>query len=193
MFVSLQALKKELAKQKLEAQKAWYRFEKAEEGKNVAPESKPDWKAEKANPAVEAKPCHSCIVDFYDLYGRQIWDCQTDWIVSASGSPRRHMLSKKISQWTSMTPCVPGSTGFNTWQVPSPTGDGICDPGQLACPLEEEFPQTLPSQQPANFCMRWNLRNWMQLKHVQWRIWRKKLPRLWSRRMKQMMWSRNWR
>jgi len=72
MFVSLQALKKELANQKLEAQKAWYRFEKAEEGKNVAPEWKPDWKAEKANPAVEAKPCHSCIVDFYDLYGRQI-------------------------------------------------------------------------------------------------------------------------
>lgn len=34
MFVSLQALKNELAKQKLEAQKAWYRFEKAEEGKS---------------------------------------------------------------------------------------------------------------------------------------------------------------
>ena len=34
MFVSLQALKKELAKQKLEAQKAWYCCEKAEGGKN---------------------------------------------------------------------------------------------------------------------------------------------------------------
>ena len=49
--------------------------------------------------------CHSCIVDFYDLYRRQIWYRQTDWIVSASGSPRRHMMSKFSANTAFPTAC----------------------------------------------------------------------------------------